>query len=481
MKKYIVLAIFVVALFVTPALAQTSIADQIAELQKIVADLQIRLAELLRQQQRPELSCHDFTTDLSQGMVGGGVIGLKWALREDDYYPTLMDGIGSDHLTFDSQTFAAVKKFQAKYGIPDTGYVGPLTRVKLNELYGCNKRVFITPSALGNAKVGESYGASLQAHGFGVPSTQTWKFNVVSGNLPPGLTFQAAILCSDPGPDGFIPGQSYGCHPTENASIYGIPTTAGIYTFTIQATNGAQTATQTYTLRVLPKEIIEIPPVTLIAPNGGENWEAGSGETITWKFASTRNQPKVDLYLEAEPPGCIHEPTPCVLDFVAERFLLDRNIAGTRYGWVVATEIDRYDLSISPGVYRVEVCAAGTTNCDRSDRAFTITDPAPTVISVTSPNGDETWAQGSRQTISWRGASSAPTNVSLVSYSANEACRKAGGEICPQDVSQIYSLVRNTTRSNYSWTTDATPGRYWVRVCQSNVCDDSDRTFTITE
>lgn len=37
---------------------------------------------------------------------------------------------------FGSLTLKAVKRFQAKYGIPQTGYVGPLTRAKLNTLYG---------------------------------------------------------------------------------------------------------------------------------------------------------------------------------------------------------------------------------------------------------------------------------------------------------------------------------------------------------
>lgn len=36
---------------------------------------------------------------------------------------------------FGSLTFKAVKRFQAKYGIIQTGYVGPLTRARLNELY----------------------------------------------------------------------------------------------------------------------------------------------------------------------------------------------------------------------------------------------------------------------------------------------------------------------------------------------------------
>lgn len=38
---------------------------------------------------------------------------------------------------FTDDVAAAVVTFQMKYGIPTTGYVGPLTRAKLNVLYGC--------------------------------------------------------------------------------------------------------------------------------------------------------------------------------------------------------------------------------------------------------------------------------------------------------------------------------------------------------
>lgn len=48
------------------------------------------------------------------------------------------NGVYSGDITggFYGQTFAAVKRFQAKYGIEATGFVGSQTRTKLNELYG---------------------------------------------------------------------------------------------------------------------------------------------------------------------------------------------------------------------------------------------------------------------------------------------------------------------------------------------------------
>ncbi len=48
------------------------------------------------------------------------------------------EGVFSVGITggFYKLTFAAVKKFQTKYGIPSTGFVGPQTRAELNALYG---------------------------------------------------------------------------------------------------------------------------------------------------------------------------------------------------------------------------------------------------------------------------------------------------------------------------------------------------------
>ena len=36
---------------------------------------------------------------------------------------------------FYSKTYSAVKAFQTKYGVEPTGFVGPKTRARLNELY----------------------------------------------------------------------------------------------------------------------------------------------------------------------------------------------------------------------------------------------------------------------------------------------------------------------------------------------------------
>lgn len=57
------------------------------------------------------------------------VSALQMALTKEGIYTGEATG------GFYSQTYLAVKAFQAKYGIESTGFVGPITRAKLNELY----------------------------------------------------------------------------------------------------------------------------------------------------------------------------------------------------------------------------------------------------------------------------------------------------------------------------------------------------------
>ena len=57
------------------------------------------------------------------------VSALQSALKSEGLYTGDITG------GFYSQTYAAVKRFQEKYSIESTGFVGPATRAKLNELY----------------------------------------------------------------------------------------------------------------------------------------------------------------------------------------------------------------------------------------------------------------------------------------------------------------------------------------------------------
>lgn len=66
------------------------------------------------------------------------VIALQTVLFLEGFFSS------SDQITgaFDDLTFEAVKKFQEAYGIEPTGFVGPKTVAKLNELYGASELAY---------------------------------------------------------------------------------------------------------------------------------------------------------------------------------------------------------------------------------------------------------------------------------------------------------------------------------------------------
>ena len=66
-------------------------------------------------------------------LANGEVYNLQTALTKEGF-----DVSGDTQGGFGDNTAAAVVAFQSKYGIRQTGTVGPLTRVKLNALYGCS-------------------------------------------------------------------------------------------------------------------------------------------------------------------------------------------------------------------------------------------------------------------------------------------------------------------------------------------------------
>lgn len=91
----------------------------------------------------PTAWCHNFATNLDVNSIDTEEIyWLHKALDSQGYqYGTSGSQGDSGDLgnSFGAPTAAAVVKFQKKYGIlPQSGKVGPLTRAKLNALYGCN-------------------------------------------------------------------------------------------------------------------------------------------------------------------------------------------------------------------------------------------------------------------------------------------------------------------------------------------------------
>ncbi|MGC9605448.1 MAG: peptidoglycan-binding domain-containing protein [Minisyncoccia bacterium] len=73
-----------------------------------------------------------FNVNLTVGSTGSDVVALQTALMSAGYnIPWIASGAAAKGY-FGSQTKAAVMQYQAAHGVPNTGFVGPLTRAALN-------------------------------------------------------------------------------------------------------------------------------------------------------------------------------------------------------------------------------------------------------------------------------------------------------------------------------------------------------------
>lgn len=137
------LLVFIIILFCLAGFAGAQTTDnsaKIAELQAQIVQLQAQVQALQAQQSSSSSStsvsswCHNFNINLGYAQSDTEEVG---------YLHTALDksGISYDADTgneYTRYTANAVKKFQAKYGVSQTGYCGSLTREKLNALYGCS-------------------------------------------------------------------------------------------------------------------------------------------------------------------------------------------------------------------------------------------------------------------------------------------------------------------------------------------------------
>ena len=215
-----------------------------------------------------------------------------------------------------------------------------------------------------------------------------------------------------------------------------------------------QTATATGIYVQLPHSI------TVTTPNGGENWAAGTTQTISWTYAgSPGTYVKIELFKGG----------------VLNRTITSSRSIGTggsgSYSWPIP--------STQAGGSDYQVKVTSTTNSaytDTSNANFTITGPPPPSITVTTPNGGENWAAGTTQTISWTYTGSPGTYVKIELFK---------GGVLNRTIISSRSIGTGGSGS-YSWaipSTQAGGSDYQVKVTSttnSAYTDTSNANFTIT-
>ena len=191
------------------------------------------------------------------------------------------------------------------------------------------------------------------------------------------------------------------------------PIAAGTSIITATTVDGGFTATCVVN--------VTAPTIILTSPNGGETWPIGSTQNITWTSSGTSGNVRIEY---------------------------STNNGSTWTGIISSTPDD--------GNYQWTVPNTPSSNClirisdtdgsptDQSNAVFTIS--AIPAITVTAPNGGETWPVGSTQNITW--TSSGTSGNVRIEYSTNNGSTWTGIiSSTPDDGNHQWS-VPNTPSTN---------------------------------
>ncbi len=225
------------------------------------------------------------------------------------------------------------------------------------------------------------------------------------------------------------------------------------YSWTVSGTTGSTVRARVY-LTATPAvsdtsnanfSIVGVPTLTLTAPNGGETWVTGTSQVI--RFSRSNASGNVTVQVNRTYPSSAWEA-------------LSSTVSADTFAWVA---------SGTPSVFaRMRVfLTSNTAVSDTSNANFTIV--APT-ITVTVPNGGESWSLGTTQNIT---------------FTRSNANGNATVELNRTYPSGPWELLNNAVGgSSYSWVVSgATSTSARIRVYltgASSIGDTSNAAFTIS-
>jgi len=184
--------------------------------------------------------------------------------------------------------------------------------------------------------------------------------------------------------------------------------------------------------------------ITVAAPNGGENWAVGSSKNITWGYNLVDNVKIEYTTNNGSDWTTIIASTPA---------------SATSYSWTIPNEISA----------NCKVRVSDASNSALNDESNAIFSIIPPYVTVTAPNGGESWNIGTSHNITW--TSEGVTNVKL-EYSTNTG-------------TGWNEIIASTAASagTYSWTIPNAPStNCLVKVSEAvsgTPNDQSNGVFTI--
>jgi YD repeat-containing protein len=153
--------------------------------------------------------------------------------------------------------------------------------------------------------------------------------------------------------------------------------------------------------------------ITITSPNGGEEWQAGSAQNITWMSSGGYSDVRIEYSIErsATAAGRASQKIPVESQNIRNKTRFSsNNIMGEGLSWIVIAE-----FTPDGGSYEWVVPNTPSDDCliriggsdsdqdppDVSDLPFRITSPVSLSLKVLSPNGGETLVTDTLHKITW--------------------------------------------------------------------------------
>lgn len=179
--------------------------------------------------------------------------------------------------------------------------------------------------------------------------------------------------------------------------------------------------------------------LSLLSPNGGENFFPGASETINWISSGTIDS--VDIYYSSN-------------NGLLWNLIAAGEVNDSSYSWIIPNTISSN--------YLVRITDKGNpTIADTSDANFQVSN----LLAITYPNGGENFIMGNNYSIAWNQVGSFGSLD--LSYSS--------------DSGATWTLISsNLTNSPYSWTAPNLMGNdFLIRISDGTSTDQSDQVFSI--
>jgi hypothetical protein len=283
-----------------------------------------------------------------------------------------------------------------------------------------------------------------------------------SNNLPSGASVGLAIYKGGVYKPEYFRAYQLPANGTYNWTILNTIPTGSDYTMEVEAYNSSGNRIALDTSDA-PFKITA--PITVLAPNGGEEWVQGA-YPVSIKWLSTGKYRSLNKTID------IYKGDTFVENITTHNGSdsYEEIVLGVRPTWVPGND------------YKIKITPAGSNTYDFSDAPFKVVGP----ITVLTPNGGEEWTMDSNQTITWSvNGSIVPNIVNGEDHTFMITMKNTVDGTIQPILTNTVALNPPSTARSYSFnlpTGFVKAGPYKVRVMLYNkqsVFDDSDAPFNI--